>query len=115
MRLFAGGKLSHMTHISLIACFIGTWSLTQSGMFQVEAIAPTPLPGVIEVEHRLHPPLAHLAEQIVETCQERVVINSRSFLQRRFHFGGNALLTITSHKDTQVIEAKGMQIIQLTL
>ena len=99
MGLVVGSKLLHMLHESFVTCLVGTWCFATAGMFQVIAVAPTPLPRVVEIEHRHHLTLFHLHQQVVKTCQDGVVIDPWRQLQGRFHLGGDAPLAIRAHQD----------------
>ena len=106
--------LRHGLHEGRIAHLVRTWLTTQSGMLQIEAIASTPLPRVIEIEHSDHLALAHLHEQVVETSENGVVIDARLDLQRGFHLGLEASLAISTHEDAQVIDAHTLHLVELT-
>ena len=105
MGFLVRGILRHEVHIGGIAVLIGSGSLACTGMFQIEAIDPTPFPGVVQIKHRHHLSLPHFHQQIVGSSQDRIVIDPRTYLQRRLHLGGHAALTVATHKDSQVVDA----------
>ena len=113
MRLLVARILRHEVHVGGIAILVGTRGLSRSGMFEVEAIAPTPLPGVVEIEHRHHITLAHLHEQIVESGKDGVVVNAGFHLQGGFHLRGHPSLAIRPHEDAQVVDAHLFHLVEL--
>ena len=105
LRLGTLGEPPHEIHIGRIAILIGAWCFSLTCMLQIEAIAPTPLPGVVQVEHSHHLPFPHLHQQEVESGQDGIVIHARLYLQRWLHLGGHAPFAITPHEDSQVVDA----------
>ena len=105
MRLLVRSILNHKVHIGRITVLVGSWRLAGTCMLQIEAVAPTPLPRVVQVEHRHHLALAQLLHQVVESCQDRIVIHARGHLQGRFHLRGHTTFAIRTHENTQVIDA----------
>ena len=104
MCLLVRGILTHRLHEGRITILIGTRLLSRPRMLQVEAVAPTPFPGVVQVEYGHHLPLSHLHQQVVKTRQDGVVIHPRCNLQRWLYLGGNAPFTVTAHQDAQVVD-----------
>ena len=113
MGLLVRGILRHKVHVSRVAVFVGTWRLSCSHMLQIEAIATTPFPRVVQVEHGHHLPLPHLHEQIVETCQDGVVVYARSHLQRGFGLRFYATLAIASHQNAKVVNPHAFHQVEL--
>ena len=105
MRLLVRRILGHKAHVSGIAVLVGTRRLAGTRMLQVETIAPAPLPGVVQVEHRHHLTFAQLLHQEVETRQDGVVIHTGRHLQRRLHLRGHAPFAVRAHEDAQVVDA----------
>ena len=112
MGLFVGGILAHGLHEHLIACFVGSRLLAGAGLLQVEAVAAAPFPRVVQVEHGLHAPFAHLLQQIVEACQDGVVVDARCFLQRRLHFRLHASHAVAAHEYAQVVQSQLVQLVE---
>ena len=113
MRFGVRGKLAHRLHESRVSHIVWTRLLTLTGMLQIEAVAPTPLPRVVQIEHCYHVALAHLHEQVIETSEDGIVVNTWFNLQRWFHLGLHATLTIGPHKDAQVVDAHTLHRIEL--
>ena len=112
MGLGIGSILLDELHIGRVAILIGPWSLSCPSMLKIEAISPTPLPGVVEIEHGHHIALAHLLKQEVETGEDGVVVDTWRHLQRRLHLGGDAPLAITAHEDAQVVDAHLLHVVE---
>ena len=81
-------------------------------MFEIEAVAPTPLPRVVQVEHGHHVAFAHLHEQIVESGQNGVVIDAGFLLQGRLDLGLDATLAVAAHQDAQVVDAHALHLVE---
>ena len=114
MRLCVRGIFAHGVHESGIACLVGTRLSAGTGMLQVEAIAPTPFPGVVQVEHCHHLSLPHFHEQVVKTGEDGIIIDAWGNLQGGLHLGLHSPLAIATHKDTQVIDAHGFEVVKFT-
>ena len=113
MSLLVGGILRHKVHKGRIASLVWTWCFAHACMFEIEAVATTPLPGVIEIEHGYHLTLTHLHEKVVESGEDGVVIDARGFLQSRLHLGGDALLSIGTYEDSKIINTHGLEVVEL--
>ena len=81
-------------------------------MFEIEAVAPTPLPRVVEVKHCHHLSLTHLHQQKVESCQDGIVIDARLYLQGGLDLGLKATFTIGAYQDAQVVNAPALHLVQ---
>ena len=112
MRLFAGCIFGNEVHKGRIAVDTRKRSLTKTSLLQVIAITAAPFPGVVQIEHSNHLALAHLHQQIVETGKNRIIINARSFLQRRFNLGLHSSLSIRAHQDAEIINAHLLHLIE---
>ena len=108
MCLLVGGIFRHGLHEGRIACIIRTRLFASTSMLEIEAVSPTPLPRVVQVEHGDHIALAHLLQQPVETSQNGVVINARGLLQRWLDLRLDATLTIATHEDAEVVDAHAL-------
>ena len=82
-------------------------------MLQIKAVAPTPLPRVIQIKHSHHLALPHLLHQEVETRQDGIIIHAGRHLQRRLHLRGHAPLAIGTHEDAQVVDADLLHQVEL--
>ena len=114
MGFVVGSKLLHKVHVSGIAGFVGPRRFAESSLLEIVAVAPTPLPRVVEIEHGHHLALAHLLKQIVEPGEDRVVVYARRFLQCRLHLGFHAPPAVGAHEDAQVVDARSLQPVELT-
>ena len=112
MRLLTGCIFSHIIHESRISIFIRPWSLPHPSLLQVITITATPFPGIVQIEHGQHLALAHLHQQIVETCKNRIIIHSRSLLQSRFHLSLYSSLAIRSYKNTKVVYTHRLHLVK---
>ena len=112
MCLFAGCIFGYEVHEGRIAVDTRKRSLTKTSLLQVIAITATPFPGIVQIEHGQHLALAHLHQQIVETGKNRIVINARSFLQRRLNLGLHSSLSIRAHQDAEVVNAHLLHLIE---
>ena len=68
LRLLVDGELRHLLHEGPVAVQDGNQRLPGPGPLQVLSIAAGPLPGVVQIEHRLHVPLTEFDEKTVQTC-----------------------------------------------
>ena len=109
MSFLIAGKLLHKVHKCWIASLVGPRCFAESGLFEIIAVAPTPLPRVVEIEHGHHLALAHLLEQIIESCENGVVVHTRGFLQRRLHLSLHTPLPVGAHKNAQIVDASSFQ------
>ena len=112
MRLFAGCIFGDEVHEGRISIFVRTGSLAQTSLLQVIAITTTPFPGIVQIKHGQHLAFAHLHQQIVETGKNCIVINARSFLQRRLNLGLHSSLSIRAHQDAEIINAHLLHLIE---
>ena len=113
MCLLVRSILRHEIHIGRITVLVGSRRLAGTCMLQIEAVAPTPLPRVVQIEHGHHLALAQLLHQVVEPCQDRIVIHARGHLQRRLHLRGHAAFAIRAHEDAQVVDADLLHQVEL--
>ena len=81
---------------------------------EIGSVAARPLPGVVEIEHGPHVALAHLCHHEVETCEQRVVVLTRTGLQSGTNVVGEVgVCAFAAYKDAYVPDVKGAQRIQL--
>ena len=80
---------------------------------EVDIEAAAPAPGVAQEKHGLHVALAELCKEIVESDQERVVIDSRFGLQDGRGAGGHILRPVRPDQDAKVGDAKRFELVEL--
>ena len=114
MGLLVSSILTHRLHKGLIASLVGSGLLAGSRMLQIETITPTPLPGVVQIKHGHHLAFTHLHQQVVESCQDGVVIHPWTYLECRLHLGGHTPFAIRAHKDAQVVDADLLHEVELS-
>ena len=113
MRLLISSVFTHGLHKSRITHIVGPRLLTGSCVLQIESIATAPLPRIVQVEHSHHLTLAHLLQQVVETCQDGIVIYAGLHLQCRLHLGGHATLAVRTHQNAQVVNTHLLHQVEL--
>ena len=74
------GIFRHRLHEGRIAHIVRTRLRTLAGMLQIESVAPTPFPRVVQIEHRHHLATSQFLHQIVETSQDGIVVDTRLHL-----------------------------------
>ena len=113
MGFLVGGILTHGLHKGGITHIVGTRLLTRTSLFEIETVASTPLPGVVQVEHGHHLALTHLLKQVVKSGKDGIIVHTRCFLKRRLHLRLHPALTVRAHKNTEVVYADGLHIVEL--
>lgn len=105
-------ELAHVCHESIPACLPRNGIGAAAAPLEILAVSAAPLPGIGEVEHRLHAAFAQFGHQEIKAVEHPVVVDSGSGLEDRFDLRYDPLVPFGTDQDPQVADARSLHAVE---
>ena len=106
-------EVGDIVHVFVVAGHTGQWYVTVTCPFEILRVAAAPFPGIVQIKHSLHIPLAQLHQEIVQSAEKGVVVLARSILKGRLYFSVHSAIAVRADQHAQVAHSHGAQAVQL--